>query len=433
MEKSLLREIVLEQKKYLEAAEEGVLRTMLESLQGTREMPHAVIISGLRRAGKSTLLAQIMKRFYPSGVYYLSFEDERLLNFEVQDFNMLYETFLELFGEKETFFFDEIQNVPRWEAFVRRMQERNFKFFITGSNASLLSKELGTRLTGRSVVLSLYPFSFREFLDFKGVTVSANDFFHTDRRGLLKRHFYQYLKSGGVPEYHKYQDPLLLKRIYEDILYRDIVARHDVKDVHALRELGLYFMTNACGLFSYNNLKKVLRLGSDNTVKSYTGYLEDSYLIFTVSRFSFSLKQQFVAHRKVYCVDNGIMGAVAFQFSKNRGKFLENLVAVELKRRGLEFYYYRTSEDTEIDFLIKEKKTKPVSLIQVTESMENPKSRKRELRALETAMEELGLTSACVLTEDDEEEIKTAQGIVKVVPIYKWLLENDGKSSPPRR
>lgn len=421
MQKPLLREIILEQEKDRQELELGIKRTALDFVSKQISLPHAVVISGIRRSGKSTLLNQIINHFYNTGVYYLNFEDERLVDFEVADFNSLYEAFLELYGERKVFFFDEIQNVTKWEIFVRRMQNKGYKFFITGSNASLLSKELGTKLTGRCVSIELYPFSFLEYLSFKGYKLQKNALSYTAERASIKKHFSEYLKYGGMPEYLKYNDTTLLKRVYEDILYRDIVARYDIKQVKALRELGLYLLSNIGGLFSYNNLSKTLGVRSMNTVKSYTDFLENSFLVSLINRFSYSLKQQFVANKKIYCIDNGLAESIAFQFSKNKGKFLENLVFLELRRRRPEIYYYKTANSLEVDFLIKNGK-KDISLIQVADNLGNEKTRQREISALTHSMDELKLKKALILTEDTEEEIKLKGKVIAVQPVYKWLL-----------
>lgn len=423
MYKSLLREIILEQEVIRKSIEPGIPREALDIISKNISLPHTVVISGIRRSGKSTLLNQIIDKFYKKGVYYLNFEDERLVDFKISDFNNLYEAFLEIYGERKAFFFDEIQNVPKWEIFIRRMQDKGHKFFITGSNASLLSRELGTKLTGRHISIKLYPFSFNEFLTLKGYKLSGRTLSYTTERARIKKYFAEYLKHGGMPEYLKYGNAALLKGVYEDILYRDIVARYDIKQVKALRELGLYFLSNIGSLFSYNSLKKTLGLGSMNTVKSYTDFMENSFLVFSLSRFSYSLKQQFVSAKKIYCIDNGLIESVAFQFSKNKGKFLENLVFLELKRREKEIYYYRTANNLEIDFLVKSGR-KDIALIQVTDNLENEKTRKREIAALERAMDELKLKTALVLTEDNEQEIRLDAKIITVVPIYKWLIKN---------
>jgi len=424
MDRGLLKEVILEQKKSIENLDLGVKREDLSRIKRFIRLSHAVIISGIRRVGKSTLLSQIIHNFYGETGYYLNFEDERLINFQLADFNRLYELCIELLGERKVFFFDEIQNVKKWEMFVRRMQERGFKFFVTGSNASLLSKELATKLTGRTMMLELYPFSFNEYLTFRGYSLDRKSLFLTQERGKIKRLFNEYLEKGGMPEYLKYKEDIILKRIYEDILYRDIVARYEIKEIKALRELGLYFLSNIGNLFSYNKLKGALGLGSVNTVKSYTEYLENAFLIFPVNIFSYSLKQQFIAPKKVYCIDNGLANAISFQFSKNRGRFLENLVFLELKRRYQEIYYYKTRNNLEVDFLIKEARTTK-AIIQVTQSLSNIQVRQREIKALGLAMEELKLNKAIILTEEEEEQIRLKDKIIQVKPVYKWLLERE--------
>ncbi|MFH1387991.1 MAG: ATP-binding protein [Patescibacteria group bacterium] len=421
MDKLLLKEVILEQRDFIDRAEQGIEREVLLNLKKYFKLPHTLVVSGIRRVGKSTLLVQLMRNFYKDTSYYFNFEDERLLNFESNDFNALYELMIELFDEKKVFFFDEIQNVKGWENFVRRMQDRKFKFFITGSNASLLSKELGTKLTGRHLSQKLYPFSFKEFLSFKNYKFQPNNLYKTVERGKLKKFFNVYLKEGGMPEYLQYQNKEVLKNVYEDILYRDIVVRYDIKETKSLRELALYFLTNLGGLFSYNKLKKNLSLGSVNTVKSYTEHLENSFLIFTINLFSYSLKQQAVAPKKVYCLDNGLANAVSFRFSRDRGKFLENLVFIELKRRNEDIYYYKTKNNLEVDFLLK-KGRKVKQLIQVSQNLKENKTKEREINGLITALKELKLKQGLILTED-EEEVITLKGIKIIVqPIYKWLL-----------
>lgn len=421
MEKELLKEIILEQHEIIKNKEIGIEREELSRLKEYISLPHTIVISGMRRVGKSTLLAQIINRFYKGNIYYLNFEDERLINFESQDFNYLYEAFVELFGQQKVFFLDEIQNVKGWEMFVRRMSEAGFKFFITGSNASLLSKELGTKLTGRYLSSELYPFSFKEFLKLKGYVFTKNALSMTTKRAEIKGLFNEYLKEGGMPEYLKFRNPEILKKIYDDILYRDIVVRYEIKETKSLRELALYFLSNPGSLFSYNKLKKALGLGSVNTIKSYTEYLENSFMIFVVNIFSYSLKQQFIAPKKAYCIDNRLADCISFKFSKNRGKFLENLVVTELRRRRRELYYYKTGRGFEVDILLR-KADEIEGLIQVTQSLSDAGVRHRELRALISAMEELGLQKGLILTQDEEEKIELSDKVIYVKPVYKWLI-----------
>ncbi|MBU4338662.1 ATP-binding protein [Patescibacteria group bacterium] len=424
MNKTTLKEIILEQKEALKNKCEGIKRLKLEEIKRYIEIPHTVIIAGIRRVGKSTLLLQIMNEFYKKDCYYLNFEDERFIDFTSQDFNALYEIFAEIMGEKKVFFLDEIQNIPSWENFVRRMQDQRFKFFITGSNATLLSKELGTKLTGRYVLIELLPFSFKECLSFQKISFDKNSLFQTSERAKLKNSFNFYMEKGGMPEYLQYQKKELLVRLYEDILYRDIIARYEIKETKALREISLYLLSNLANLFTYNNLKKIAGLGSANTAKNYVEYLENSFVLFSVNLFSFSLKKQYYAPRKIYCIDNGLANSISFKFSENRGKFLENLVFLELLRRKNEVYYYKTKNNLEIDFLIKEKNA-PSALIQVAQKLDDTKTKAREIKSLIVALGELNLSNGLILTEDEEGLVEQEGKTINILPVYKWLLKDE--------
>lgn len=417
MKSDLLKQVLLEQKRAHKGEPLGIERHRLTEIESYVSLPHVVIIMGIRRSGKSTLLRQILKKFYGDDLYYLDFEDERLLDFTAQDFNTLYELFIELNGIKTVFFLDEIQNVSDWELFVRRMHREKNKVFITGSNAILLSSELSTKLTGRHVVIELLPFSFREYLQYAGVVVHKESLMITQDRALIKRSFNEFLEHGGMPEYLEHKNPIVLQTVYENILFKDVIARYQIKDVKALRELSLFLLSNAGTQISYTNLKDLLGLGSLNTVKNYIHYLENAYLIFTLSQFSFSVGKQTSAQKKIYAIDTGIIKHIAFQFSKNTGKHLENMVYLELRRRYKEIYYYRTKQNLEVDFLIREG-IQIRSLIQVTESLTDPKTRERELKALTQAMQELKVENGLILTLDEREQI----GNIEVVPIYEWLL-----------
>jgi len=421
MDKNILKEILFEQKELLREKERGIEREELKTIKRYIRVPHVVVISGLRRSGKSTLLLQILDAFYDDNVYYCNFEDERLTDFTSKDFNMLYETFLEIFGENKVFFFDEIQNIKGWEVFVRRMYDSGNKIFITGSNASMLSKEIGTRLTGRYVPIELFPFNFREYLLFNKVKVEDKSLLLTKKRVTLKRHFNRYLEKGGVPEYLKYEERDTLSALYKDIIYRDIVARYEIREIKALRELSVYLLSNVGTMISYNRLKDMLGLGSSHTVKNFIEYLENTYLISTLPMFSYSVRKQIKNPRKIYAVDTGLLKIASIHFSANKGRFLENLVLVELKRRQKEVYYYKTENGLEVDFVVRVG-TKVLEVIQVTQSLANTKTKEREINALLETLKELKKKEGMILTENDEDEFVVDKKVVKVVPIYKWLL-----------
>lgn len=419
IDKKSLRELAVEQRAQF-SVDGGVERTALVTIKKYFPLPQAVIIAGIRRCGKSTLLRQIMSHI-KDDYYYFNFEDERLIHFRAEQFNDLYEVLLELYGQRNIFFFDEIQNVPGWERFVRRLQDDHFKFFITGSNASLLSRELGTRLTGRYVDCTLYPFSFAEFLRWENFILKKKYWLQTTKRAAIKKYFNEYFKRGGMPEYLRFGSDEALKKVYESIIYRDIITRYELKDERTLRELCVYLFSNLAVPFSYTALKETLRLGSVNTVKSYIQYLENSFLFFTVNKFNFSYRKQILSPKKVYCIDNALAKALGFSFSGNQGRLLENLVFLELKRRGFEPMYYLSAKGHEIDFIV-QRSIKKFELFQVCWSLENDRTKAREIASMQAAMDDFEISVGYILTDNEEEEIAVDNKKIIVLPVYKWLL-----------
>ena len=418
--KDQVRAILLEQQQAFWQRETGVERARLDEIERAFPLPHAVVISGLRRVGKSTLLAQFAHRLGEERFYYINFEDDRFLGFQVEDANDLYQALVELFGERKVFIIDEVQNVPGWEHFVRRFMDQGIKFLITGSNASLLSRELGTRLTGRYVPVELFPFSFVEFLRFKEYTIPDLARLTTVRIARLHQYLDEYLRLGGIPEPLKYPELPLLRTLYDDILYRDIATRYRIEEVRALKELAFYLMSNPTSPVSFNKLKEQFRLGSVNTIKNYIEYLENSWLIFTMNVYDYSVKRQQIAAKKVYSVDTGLVNAIGFSFSANTGKLMENTAFLALRRKTHEIYYYTTPTGYEVDFYL------PGSgqLVQVAQSMDNLTTREREIRALADAMGALGLTSGLILSDSNGEAITRDGFSITIRSLAEWLLES---------
>ena len=398
--KETLRKIVVDQKTDLEFFEYGTEREGLGSIP--LELPHAVIISGIRRSGKSTLLHQILKKL--PNYYYLNFEDTRLINFESGDFEKLDEVFHTEYGPSEYYLLDEIQNVKGWEIFVRSRLDRHKHLFITGSNASMLSKELGTRLTGRHINVELFPFSFGEALLFRKEIASPDS-------------FEWYFKQGGFPDFIKYGRPEILRELFTDILQRDIISRHKIRETKALHELALYLLSNVGKEFSYNSLKKMFQFGSVNTPISFVSYLEDSYLLFTLPKFDYSLKKQMINEKKVYSIDNGLSNANSVSFSSNKGRMLENFVFITLRRSHKNIYYFR--ENGECDFLIKED-SRIIIAIQVAYEL-NEDNKKREIEGLLEAMRKFELREGFILTYNQEDEIDIEDKRIIIKPVWKWI------------
>ena len=349
-----IKSMLLEQQQTFWLRETGVERKRLGEIERAMPLPHAVVISGLRRVGKSTLLAQFAHRLGEERFYYVNFEDDRFLGFQSEDANDLYQLLVELFGERKVFIIDEIQNITGWERFVRRFMDQGIKFFITGSNTSLLSRELGTRLTGRYIAVELFPFSFTEFLRFKGYNIPDLTRLTTIETAQLQQALNEYLSLGGIPEPLKYPDLPLRRTLYDDILYRDIATRYRIEEVRALKELAFFLMSNPASQVSFNKLKEQFRLGSVNTIKNYIEYMEKSWLIFTMNVYDYSVKRQQIAAKKVYSIDTGLVNAIGFSFSPNTGKLMENAAFLALRRKAHEIYYYTTPVGFEVDFYLPE-------------------------------------------------------------------------------
>ena len=410
--------MLLEQFDSFWARDTGTERAQLAEIERAANVPYAVIISGLRRVGKSTLLAQIARKLGKGAFYYINFEDDRFLGFEAEDSSGLYQALVEVFGERKIFVIDQVQNISGWEHFVRRFMDMDFKFYITGSNASLLSRELGTRLTGRYVPIELFPFSFLEYLQFRGEKLPDLERMTTVANASLNNNLEAYLQSGGIPDALKYPQLPLLRTLYDDVLYRDIATRHHLDAVTALRELGFYLLSNPSNMVSFNKLKEQFRLGSVNTIKSYIDYMENSWLVFTLNLYDFSVKRQQIAPKKIYCIDTGLSKAVGFGFSPNTGKLLENLVFLALRRQTKEIYYYTTPAGYEVDFYLPEKR----QLIQVTQHLENPVTREREVRALNDALQTIQVESALILSDANENSFEIHGVSVEVRSMQEWFI-----------
>jgi hypothetical protein len=352
---------------------------------------------------------------------YLNFEDERLLTFPVEDFEILHEVLLEEYGPADVYFFDEIQNIDRFETFVRRLQDAGKKVIITGSNAALLSKEFGTRLTGRYKLFEIYPFSFAEYLRFKKIPVENDSPYLTLERVNLAAAFSDYAERGGLPEYLKNQDIDYIKTLYDNIIYRDIIARYSIRRQRLVRELVGMLASTVSLPFTYNALKKNLGLKNAITVKEYITYLSGAYLFFELARFDFSVKKQLNAPRKIYCIDTAFSILAGFSLSPNKGRMLENIVYIELRRRGCEVYYY--SGTRECDFIVKDNQ-KISRAIQVCHEL-NPENTGREIGGLREALESFGLGEGFILTNDQEEQKKDGDTTIIIKPVWKWLLENE--------
>lgn len=413
--KDVLRQVIFEQRE-IRSDTKFVQRVIPNALV---EAPEVLVISGIRRCGKSTLLNQI-RSARPERDFYLNFDDERLVDFKVGDFQKLHELFIELFGEQKTFYFDEIQNVPGWERFVRRLTDSGFKVFVTGSNATMLSRELGTHLTGRFVRHELYPFSFSEFLQFRGVNYDEKSFYTTSGRAALCGALEDYLRLGGFPQYVASGNADYLKMLYESIVYRDVLVRNKFSGERELLELAHFLASNSAKRFSYASLAKAVGLKHPETAKNYVNALENSYLVSQLLKFDYSVKKQHANTKKIYFADTAMIRKIGFNPTTNLGPLVENVVFTELKRRGNELFYH--AGEKECDFVVREG-TKIAAAIQVTVSMSAQETREREIAGLLDALKAYNLSEGIIVTLDEEREFSLGGRTIAVRPLWKWLLE----------
>lgn len=387
--------------------------------------PFVRIVAGVRRCGKSTLMDHIRKNS-PENNYALNFDDNRLTGFNSDDFEKLFESFHELFDAEKTWFFDEIQNIYGWEKFVRRLHNDGHKVYITGSNSRMLSTELGTHLTGRYIQSELFPFSFSEFLRFKKIAIDKNTFYSPEKTTLLKKTFREFVADGGFPDYLQTHNANYLKTLYENIIYRDVIARFNIRNAQPLIEMLYFLISNISKESTYNALKNTFGISNANTVKEYISYFENSYLLFTVKKFDYSIKKQLANAKKIYTIDSGLANSISFKFSDNFGRQLENIVFLQLRRQGNDIYYHKNKH--ECDFVIYEK-GEVVEAIQVCQSIVSEATRNREVNGLVEAMQDYKLQRGFIVTQDDEEELVIQNEYhISVLPAWKWLLEykNEG-------
>ena len=412
--KQLLKDIIIDQKSFL-PSKKTIIRSFPEKYLNNEEI---IIISGVRRCGKSVLLQQIRDRL-PQKDYFFNFDDDRLGNFTVENFQQLYEVFIELYGEQNYFYFDEIQNIAGWEHFAKRLYNSGKKVFITGSNARMLSKELGTYLTGCYIAIELYPFSFSEFLDFREQQHLLGDISGTIARGEIQSAFNDYLKQGGFPIYLRSEDGIVLKTLYDNILYKDVMVRNQIVNEREVKELVYYTVSNIGKPLTYTSLAKVIGVKNPTTVKNYLEYIENTYLLFSLSKLDYSVKAQLRNPKKVYAIDNALVSRLGFHFSGEEGRLLENMVYIELRRRGGEIFYHN-SGNAECDFVVRDG-FRVVQAIQACCLLGSSDIREREIRGIQDAMDTYQLLEGTIITNTHEEELKYGDKMIHILPAWKWL------------
>ncbi len=356
-----------------------------------------VIVSGVRRCGKSTIIQQ--KLLKTDQAIYLNFEDPRLINFTLDDFNRL-ESIAEETGIN-LLLLDEIQNIDQWERYARTANEKGIQMYITGSNASMLSRELGTRLTGRYKQIELFPFSYNEFLTF----------FNLERK---QESFKQYFELGGFPEFLEEKDNDYLRTLLRDIITRDIAVRRKIANENQLVRLAVHLLSNTGKEFSYNNISKILEIKSVRTVIDYCDYLRESYLVDFIPLYSSSIKKQLVNPKRSYSIDPVFAKANSLSFSEDLGRRLENFVFNKLRRSFSEIFYFKDT-NSECDFLIKQNE-RIVQVVQVCWEINN-ENMNREINGIKNAMTVTGTPEGTIITFNQEDKLDG----INLIPAWKWI------------
>lgn len=401
--KSILKEILEDQWQYFQTNEVTITREIQSEV--VLNLPQAVILTGIRRAGKSTLLKQILlnqaaQKPSAKPIGYVHFDDPRLTSFTVEDFYSIEA----LWPEIKQFQFDEIQTVPRWEEYIRQGLERKLQYALTGSNAKLLSMELGTLLTGRHVSHEVFPFSLQEFAAYRQKQMSATV-------------FDAYFETGGFPEYIAHTIPRYHQELFKDIIQRDIAVRNAIRNTYQLSVLALHLLNNIGRPFTYNKLAKNYQIKSVKTVSGFVGLYEDAYLLFTVNKFDFSFKKQQVNEKKIYAVDHKLAQQNATQMHQDKGRTLENMVFIAIRRRTKQIWYYKNS--SECDFIYQW--NNQYHAVQVCWEL-NAENQERELNGLLMAVKELSITHAVIITAYQRDEFTIDNCQIQCIPFWEWNL-----------
>jgi uncharacterized protein len=376
-----------------------VVRELVAALPGASSQ--AIVLKGIRRCGKSILQAQLMRRTRTA--FYCNLEDTRLFGLAPEDFPTLLAAIEELAPGGVPVFLDEVQEVLEWERLVRSLLDRGRLVCVTGSNASLLGRELGAKLTGRHLSFEVFPFSYQEYLAYTGTGADA--------ASLLT-----YLDDGGFPGYLRERSPQILRELLRDIIERDIAMRHGLRETGHVMNLALFLLANTGQPFSLQNLAKSLGIPGVAQTARYLEYLQDAYLLFSIPKFSPSFKQRVVAPNKYYANDNGFRRVNSPQTSPDRGHRLENLVFLALRQRGTNVSYAGERNLWECDFVT------DTLAIQVCAEL-TAYNRAREIEGVARACHLPGKRRALILTLNQHDRLKESETTVDVRPVWEWLLD----------
>lgn len=394
----------------------------LDHIKQEIKFPNVLAILGIRRSGKSVFTWLLMKG---EKFGYINFFDERLSTLQATELSLVIQAFLELYTDIDYFVFDEIQRIEGWERFVSRIRTSK-RIIITGSNSDLLRGNLSSFITGRHIDLTIFPFSFREFLKINDVEIIGEWYLYDDKRAMVKQMFNNFLVKGGFPEVQNL-GTRILQEIFRDIIENDIISQHHIRNKVGIRNLSQYLASNISKEISFERLKRYLDIKNSHTVAKYVGYLEESYMFFLLQRFSNKLREQFIAPRKIYAIDTALANSISFRITHDQGRQFENIVFLELMRRNLylglneELFYWKDHRGREVDFVIK-RENEIIELIQVSSIIDEDDLIQRETDNLILCSNELKCENLKVITLDYEAEDIIKGKKIGFIPIWKWLF-----------
>lgn len=392
-----------------------------------------ITLIGARRSGKTYVLFNLMDKLMQTGVdfrnmLYMNFEDERI-DLQLNEFDLIIRAYSELYPDikiRECYlFFDEIQNIANWEKFIRRVYDSLTKnIFITGSNSKFLSSDIATSLRGRTISFEVFPLSFREYLRFNKVDI---DIYSSRSAAKINNYLLRFLKNGGFPELFAYDDNMrtkVLQEYFNVMIYRDLIERYDIKNAAVLKYFLKRLLASTTKQISVNTIYNELKSSgfkiSKNYLYEYLDACQNIYLAFVLTKYTHKLVSRELGERKVYAIDTGLLDAITFKFSEDKGKALEQAVFLELKRKSREIYFYK--EKNECDFVVKDGHSISEAF-QVSYSLSDKRTAAREIRGLTDACKSFGLKKGTIITSDESGEFETEGIEIKQVPLYKWLLE----------
>ncbi len=431
--KTIFKELLLE---FQESSIPEIIQRLIDIPDIPKEVRKAQVFIGMRRVGKTYLMYQHMHKMLKSGLskekmLYINFEDDRLIGFKVQDFQIILDVYYEYFpnnisSDDVIFYFDEIQNIDGWDKFIRRLIDKEkIRIFITGSSAKMLSKEIATSLRGRCFIQEVFPLSFVEYLNY--LNVNPVDHLTGKKQSILKHHCQVYLRNGGFPETLSLGDSLRYQTVQSYIntaVFRDVIDRHEISQPHMVKLFLLHCLQNIASSLSITKIYKTLKSRGETlsrgSLYAYLDYFEDAYLLYKVPLFDFSTRKRQVNPSKIYCTDSAVIMAYSMKPEMEYGTCLENAVFLYLRKQNNEnIFYYKTQSGKEVNFVTQALNGK-IALYQVSLDLQDEKTKQREISALIEASKELGLKNASVITIDDSDTIEIDDLTIEVIPYWAW-------------